>query len=155
MITKYKIGNAIDHHKISKMNSIIRLGGVSFESKYKIIAHSDGDIILHAISNAILNAIGVDDIGTYFDDRDQNNKNIDSLKILNFSLNEMNKYKFKINNISIILESDFIFLKPIKLDILQNLKNILNIDDISIHGTRTEQNLEIVSVYATILITSL
>lgn len=154
MFNKYKIGNAIDHHKLIEEKTKIKLAGIAFDSDYGILAHSDGDVILHAISNAILNSLGLNDIGTYFKDTDSKNKNMDSLKILDFALVQMNERGYKINNISIVLESDYIFLLPKKELILSNLKKILNTPNVSIHGTRTEQNLKIISAYVTILITS-
>lgn len=150
----YRIGNAIDHHQLVHSSGIIKLGNKEFKSNYLIKAHSDGDVVLHAISNAILNAIGMDDIGTYFSDKDEKNKNLSSLKIIDFALRKLEEKKYKIENISIVLVSDYIFLKPHKEKILFSLKNILKNCDISIHGTRTEQNLNIISAYVTILITS-
>lgn len=82
----YKIGNGIDHHELIKSPGYITLANKTFKSDYVVRAHSDGDVILHSISNAILNALGLDDIGTYFSDSDPKNKNLNSLEILNFSL---------------------------------------------------------------------
>lgn len=86
----YLIGQGIDQHKIyKKTNSLIKLGGKSIKSQYSIKAVSDGDVVLHSISNAILGAIGAGDIGEYFKDTDKKNKKIDSLKIINFCLKKL------------------------------------------------------------------
>lgn len=151
----YRIGNAIDHHQLVRSSGIIKLGNKEFKSNYLIKAHSDGDVVLHAISNAILNAIGMDDIGTYFSDKDEKNYNLDSTQILDFALKNMHDLGYGINNISLVLESDHIFLQPIKKELLDNLQKLLKTNDVSIHGTRSEQNLNIISVYATILIINL
>lgn len=151
---KLKVGNAIDIHKIEKVDqaTFINLGGCKLNSNYRVMAHSDGDVILHAISNAILNAIGLDDIGTYFPDTDEKYKSLDSKIILSFALDKLRNYNYKIGNISIVLNSDFIFLKPNKKYILHSLQKLTDNANISIHGTRTEQNLNIISAYVTILI---
>ncbi len=152
MKLKYLIGNSIDHHLLKQEDGYITLASMQFSSSYKVIAHSDGDVILHAIANCILNALNLDDIGTYFSDTDENNKNMNSLIILEFALKAMKQKGYQINNLSIVLESDKIMLKPIKQLILNKLQEILKINAISIHGTRTEQNLNIISAYATILL---
>jgi 2-C-methyl-D-erythritol 2,4-cyclodiphosphate synthase len=67
-----RIGNGIDFHKIEKLDEegLMVLGGTTIRSYYKIIAHSDGDIVLHALSDAILGACGEADIGYFFPDTD-------------------------------------------------------------------------------------
>ncbi|MBQ5500967.1 MAG: hypothetical protein IIT81_01995 [Mycoplasmataceae bacterium] len=64
----------------------------------------------------------------------------------------MRSSNYKINNLSIVFESDYIMLKNIKFSILKNLKKVLNCNDVSIHGTRTEQKLKLISACATILL---
>lgn len=152
MNLKFRIGNSVDHHLLIKENSILVLGGKKFNSNYKVVAHSDGDVFYHAIANAILNALGFDDIGTYFSDSDEQTKDLDSYKILEFALEKMKSSNYKINNLSIVFESDYIMLKNIKNTILKNLKKVLNCNDVSIHGTRTEQKLKLINAYATILL---
>ncbi|MBR4486562.1 2-C-methyl-D-erythritol 2,4-cyclodiphosphate synthase [bacterium] len=149
---KYRIGNSIDHHNLIRENGVLVLGGRKFNSNYIVEAHSDGDVFYHTIANAILNALGYDDIGTYFSDKDEKNKGLDSFVILQFALEKMKLSNYKINNLSIVFESDYIILRNIKPEILRNLKKVLNCNDVSIHGTRTEQKLKLISACATILL---
>ncbi|MEG1010108.1 MAG: 2-C-methyl-D-erythritol 2,4-cyclodiphosphate synthase, partial [Clostridia bacterium] len=73
------IGHSVDIHKLEyKVNTLQKLGGIEFLLNYEIVAHSDGDIILHSIAEAILGALGLEDLGHYFSDKDDNNKNLNS-----------------------------------------------------------------------------
>ena len=76
-----KIGLGIDTHQLIPGKSI-RLGGIDIPSNVSIKAHSDGDIIYHALADSILGAIGAGDIGDHFPDTDPKNKNLDSSAIV-------------------------------------------------------------------------
>ena len=132
------IGQGIDYHKIiEKKNNQIKLGGYSFNSNYTIVAHSDGDLVLHSISNAILGALCCGDIGEYFKDTDIQNKNIDSKKILDFCLEKLNGRK--IVNIDLTIICEKIILKDIKNHIKESLKALTKCENINIKATRFEQ----------------
>lgn len=165
MKLKYRIGNAIDHHYLLKNNDLTKkakpliLGATTINLPYYVDAHSDGDLILHAIANSILNAIGKDDIGTYFKDTDAKIAGINSQIILAYALKEMHNLGYLINNLSIVFESDVVMLMPLKKQIMANLCQLLHTDDISMHGTRAEHHLftndpstSLVSCYVTILL---
>ena len=165
MKLKYRIGNAIDHHYLLKNNDSgsipkpLVLAGVKINLPYDVDAHSDGDLILHAIANSILNAIGKDDIGTYFKDTDAKIKGINSQLILDYALKEMHAMRYLINNLSIVFESDVVMLMPFKKQLMINLCHLLNTNDISMHATRAEHRLftndphtSLVSCYVTILL---
>ncbi|MDR0545301.1 MAG: 2-C-methyl-D-erythritol 2,4-cyclodiphosphate synthase, partial [Mycoplasmataceae bacterium] len=90
----YRIGQGNDTHEIKEIkHGEIIIGGYVLKSNWKVFAYSDGDIVLHAISNAILGALQLGDIGEYFSDKDYANKNISSTKIVNFALAQMKKKK--------------------------------------------------------------
>ena len=76
-----RIGLGIDTHQLIPGKSI-RLGGVDIPSNVSIKAHSDGDIVYHAIADALYGAISMGDIGDHFPDTDPNNKGLDSGKII-------------------------------------------------------------------------
>ncbi len=165
MKLKYRIGNAIDHHYLLKNNNVkldskpLILGATLINLPYYVDAHSDGDLILHAIANSILNAIGKDDIGTYFKDTDTKIKGINSKLILDYALKEMHDMRYIINNLSIVFESDVVMLMPLKKQIMANLCHLVHTSDISMHATRAEHHLfhndpttSLVSCYVTILL---
>jgi 2-C-methyl-D-erythritol 4-phosphate cytidylyltransferase / 2-C-methyl-D-erythritol 2,4-cyclodiphosphate synthase len=83
--TDYRIGRGIDFHQLESGNGLT-LGNIFIDCNLSIVAHSDGDIVLHAISDALLGAGGLRDIGYYFPDTDSKNKNLSSLKIIEKSL---------------------------------------------------------------------
>ncbi|MDE6473422.1 MAG: 2-C-methyl-D-erythritol 2,4-cyclodiphosphate synthase [Ureaplasma sp.] len=137
-----------DIHKIKKRkNSVIKLANLSFNSNYQVIAHSDGDIILHAISDAILSGINQFDIGYYFKDNDSKNKNLNSLEILNKALELLNKTNYEINNIDLTIICNHIFIMDKRLEILDNLKSLLSIQNINIKGRRFELKNKTIECY--------
>ncbi|MDE6646204.1 MAG: 2-C-methyl-D-erythritol 2,4-cyclodiphosphate synthase [Malacoplasma sp.] len=150
-MSNFLIGNGIDIHKIVKSNKPQKLGGLTFNLGYEIIAHSDGDIIFHSLSSAILGALSLDDLGTYFPDTDLKNKNLNSLVILEKAMQSLNEFGFQIVNVDITLISDFIFLKEIKNEIKKNLEKLLK-TKISLKGTRFEENVEKVQVNTVLLL---
>ncbi len=138
-----RIGNGIDFHKIVKLEQEdwIALGGTSIKSYYKIIAHSDGDIVLHALSDAILGACGEADIGYYFPDTDQKNKNIDSKVILNKALEIMKSKNYDIFNIDITIVAEVPKINPYREQIKESLAQLCKIskEQVSIKATTTEK----------------
>ena len=96
------VGLGKDIHKLKQTKTKIVLGGSSFSSNYKIVAVSDGDIILHACADAILGACCAGDIGMYFPDTSSKSKNIDSKIILAYALALAKKKGMTINNIDIL-----------------------------------------------------
>ncbi len=135
----YKIGYSIDIHNLESSNVPQKLGSVLFELGYKVIAHSDGDIILHAIAEAILGALGLGDLGDHFADTNIDYKDMDSLTILNYSINQMYKLNYGIGNIDLTLISEQIHINPIKKQIKEKLCNIFNTNDINIKATKFEK----------------
>ena len=76
-----KIGHGYDVHALAAGDGI-KLGGVTIPCDYALIAHSDGDVVIHALCDALLGAMGLGDIGTCFPDTDANNENRDSREFL-------------------------------------------------------------------------
>ena len=154
-----RIGYGYDMHKLSS-GEYIMLGGVKINSDYSIVAHSDGDILLHALSDAIYGSLAKGDIGTHFPSNNQN-QNISSLKIIQHACSLLEDSNYQINNtdITIILEKPF--LQPFIDQMRYNLAKILSIDisKISIKSS-TSQKIGLVGenkaiiCYATILISN-
>tara|TARA_S200000501_G_C20769748_1_gene720027 strand:+ start:659 stop:1162 length:504 start_codon:yes stop_codon:yes gene_type:complete len=81
----FRIGHGFDVHRFSEKfdsNKPLMLGGLKIEEPRSFLAHSDGDVVLHAICDAILGAIGEGDIGQHFPDTDEEFANIDSILLL-------------------------------------------------------------------------
>ncbi len=147
----YLIGQGFDQHKlIKKANSHIVLGGYKIKSNYQIIAYSDGDVVLHSLSNAILGCIQGGDIGEYFKDTDPQNKNLDSSKILKFCLKKLNRKK--IVNVDLTIQCENITFKYIKKDIKQNLIKLLNCKKVNVKATRFEEKSNLIACHSIVLI---
>lgn len=140
-----KVGFGFDIHKlILKKNSFILLGGYKISCDRYVVAHSDGDVLLHSLSNAILSSIGEDDIGYFFPDSDDKIENISSVVILNKALQLLNERKYHIINVNIDVLSDDIKISPYKTDVKKSLSSLLSIDEecISVHANSFENYFE-------------
>ena len=133
-------GIGFDLHKYKDGSGII-LGGCNIDCNYKIIAHSDGDVLLHSIADSILGASGIGDIGKYFSDQDEKNKNLDSTKIIRFCLDKLNELNLEIYNVDTVIICEEPKINPHRDNILKSLSLILEIpiDKIGLKATTSEQ----------------
>lgn len=119
-----RIGQGFDLHKLSTNRDLI-IGGIKIPSDKGEVAHSDGDVLIHAIIDAILGSCGASDIGTLFSDNDPKYKNISSEELLKKTLS---LYPIEIINLdcTIILQTPKLqeYIIPIK----KNLSELLSID---------------------------
>ncbi len=135
-----RIGQGIDFHRLDK-GLKLWLGGVNIPSEKGCVAHSDGDVLIHAICDAMLGAAGLRDIGHYFPDNSDEFKNIDSKILLARTLKLIEDQGFELGNIdtSVCLESPKI--SPYINEMKAKLAMILNTEtsNISIKATTTEK----------------
>lgn len=117
------IGFAKDIHLLEKNKSkpLVLAGVTIFDSIYSIKAHSDGDVILHSITSAILGALGLKTIGEYFSDVDPQNKGRSSVEFLEFALTQVKNQTMRIRSMDICIVCEQIMLK----DHLENFRNKL------------------------------
>ena len=120
-----KIGNAFDIHKISK-GKILLLGGIKFKSKYSLIGHSDGDVVIHSIIDVLLGALGKKDIGYYFPSSNKLYKNVNSVFLLNEIYKKFNLKNILILNLDITIITEAIRLEKHKRSIRKNVSKLLN-----------------------------
>ena len=134
------IGFGYDLHKLVDGESLI-LGGVEIDSPIGTLAHSDGDVLLHSIVDAILGAMGEGDIGEHFPDTDPNNKNIDSKEILNYTLDLMKKNGFSLVNTDNTIVLEMPKLSPVKEAIRKSVASLLDLDEqrVNIKATTNEK----------------
>jgi 2-C-methyl-D-erythritol 2,4-cyclodiphosphate synthase len=138
----FRVGSGFDIHRLVPGRTL-RIGGVDIPSPFGFLGHSDGDILVHALCNALLGAAGYKDIGHYFSDTDLRWKNMDSLSIMLPQVFHMLCEKnFSIGNIdaTLVLERPKIspYIDAMKQKLSEKL-NCLDPSKISIKGTRTEQ----------------
>lgn len=125
-MTDIRIGNGYDIHQLKDDLPFI-IGGVKINYHKGIVAHSDGDVLLHAISDALLGAAALGDIGHFFPDTDPKFKNINSAIILNKVCDKLNKLSFNIINIDVTLVLEKPKLAPYINSIKQSVASLLNI----------------------------
>ncbi len=134
-----RVGNGVDVHPLVKGRKLI-LGGIHIKHDYGCDGHSDGDVLIHSIMDAILGALGKGDIGDHFPSSDNQYKNADSLELLNNIYCDYIKSSWHIANI----DSTIILQEPIIKNYIDNMKDkisrscFLHDDTISIKATTTD-----------------
>ena len=93
-----KIGFAYDIHQ-TDVNRPLILGGIKIDSPFGLKGHSDADVLIHAVAESLLGALGLGDLGHHFPDTDMNNKDLDSKKILAYTAEKLKKRGYRIENI--------------------------------------------------------
>ena len=137
---RLRIGHGIDIHQLVKNEKLI-IGGISIESSKGSLGHSDGDVLMHALTDSILGALNIGDLGKYFPSDSTKWENANSKIFLEYAIKEMNEHQYKINNIdiTIILQKPAIskYINTMK----KNVSNIVNTDsnNISIKATTTDK----------------
>ncbi|MCX7910267.1 MAG: 2-C-methyl-D-erythritol 2,4-cyclodiphosphate synthase [Endomicrobia bacterium] len=134
---KYIIGIGYDSHKITKDRKLF-LGGVHIDENFGLKGHSDADVIIHSICDAILSAIGEKDIGELFPPKRQLYKNLPSEKIAHKVMILLKNKKLKISNIDTVLICNKPNISKYKQKILTSLKKIFKVSNINIKGKTTE-----------------
>ncbi|RLA08770.1 MAG: 2-C-methyl-D-erythritol 2,4-cyclodiphosphate synthase [Gammaproteobacteria bacterium] len=135
-----KIGYGIDTHAFMEGDNIV-LNGIKIKHNKAIKAHSDGDVAIHSLCDAILGASALGDIGDYFKDTDDKYKNIDSTILLKKSYQMAQQKNYKINNIDMTIITETPKISEHKNKMKENLSAILkiDIDDINIKATTCEK----------------
>jgi len=156
-----RTGHGYDVHKLEEGRDFF-LGGIKIPHTKGCVAHSDGDVLLHAISDALLGAAALRDIGFHFPDTDNNYKNIDSKILLEKSMSMLNEKGYSIVNI----DSTICLQKP-KIQkyipaMVQTIAGVLKTapENVSVKATTTEKlgfigQEEGISAYAVVLIQKL
>jgi 2-C-methyl-D-erythritol 2,4-cyclodiphosphate synthase len=135
----YRIGLGFDAHRLKKGRKLI-LGGTEIAFNYGLAGHSDADVLLHALIDALLGALALPDIGTLFPDTDPRFRNMDSRKLLKGVLSRINRTKYRIAQIDSVLICDQPQISPVVNQIRQNLSTLIKVraDCIGIKAKTTE-----------------
>lgn len=131
-------GHSFDIHKISKKRPLY-LGGIFIRNNYGLVANSDGDCIIHAITEAIFGALSKRDLGYYFPPNDEKYKNVSSLRFLDYGKKMLNDGNYSIINIDLLLYYDVYKLNDYFSKILDFLKKYLQTEQISLKATTAEK----------------
>lgn len=133
-----RIGQGIDFHTFETGRPMI-LGGVDFGLDYGLAGHSDADALLHALSDAILGALGLGDIGEHFPDSDDRYKGADSALLLTTVLGYMHARGFRLVNCDLTIIGEKPKINPMKERMRENLRQLLATEHVNIKATTTEQ----------------
>ncbi len=135
----FRIGHGYDVHRFGEGDFIV-LGGVKIPHHSGFIAHSDGDVLIHALCDALLGAIAAGDIGQHFPDNDDKYKNIDSTVLLEKTNQLLMKTDYVIANIDLTIIAQTPKMSAHIQAMLQTLADVLNIQktQINIKATTTE-----------------
>lgn len=143
-LSQNRCGIGFDVHRTEESdqkNNKIKLGGVEIEFSKKIIAHSDGDVVIHAVIDSILGALGKGDIGDHFPDNDEKWRNANSSDMLEIVKKLLNNESATIENIDFSIICEEPKISPYKELIKNNLAKILQISPkkINVKATTTEK----------------
>jgi 2-C-methyl-D-erythritol 2,4-cyclodiphosphate synthase len=135
-----RIGQGIDFHQL-ETGLDLWLGGIKIPSEKGCVAHSDGDVLLHAICDALLGAAGLRDIGYYFPDIDNKYKNIDSKILLKNTFDLIRQKGYRVNNIDTTICLEKPKVSPFIQEMKKTISAILETepDDVAVKATTTEK----------------
>ena len=156
----YRIGSGVDFHQLVTGRDLW-IGGIKIPHNKGGLGHSDADVLLHAICDALLGALSLGDIGIHFPNTDSAYKNIDSKILLQKTYSMVKNKGYRIINIDTTLCLESPKIKPFAGSMREVIAGILNIstEDISIKATTTEQmgfvgREEGLVAYATVLLSN-
>ena len=157
----YRIGSGVDFHQLVTGRALW-IGGVNIPHEKGALGHSDADVLLHALCDALLGALALGDIGDHFPDTEEAYKDIDSKILLGNCYTLISGKEYKVINVDATICLQTPRIKPYVLFMRQQIAAILNITagDVSIKATTTERlgfagREEGLVAYATVLLSKL
>jgi 2-C-methyl-D-erythritol 2,4-cyclodiphosphate synthase len=123
----FKIGFGNDIHRLEAGKKLI-LGGVEIPSDFGAVGHSDADCLTHAVTDALLGALALGDIGAFFSDKDNQWKNADSFLFLRYAVGLMKEKGYSVGNIDSVINLEQPKLRPFIEQMRENLANTLEIE---------------------------
>jgi 2-C-methyl-D-erythritol 2,4-cyclodiphosphate synthase len=157
-MTQFRIGNGYDVHALAEGESLI-LGGIRIEHTKGTVAHSDGDVAIHALCDALLGALALGDIGKHFPDSSAEFKGIDSTILLERVMKLIRNQGYELSNADITIAMQKPKLAPFIPLMRERIAQVMNVETsaISVKATTTEKlgfvgREEGVEVYASVLV---
>ena len=135
-----RIGHGYDVHKLVEGRDLI-LGGVKIDHHLGLLGHSDADVLLHAVSDALLGAAGLGDIGRHFPDTDPKYKGADSLKLLENVAEKVRDAGYRVSNIDVTMIAQKPKLAPHIPQMRRNIASAVDIgeDRVNVKATTEEK----------------
>lgn len=122
-----KVGLGYDKHLLTEGRKLV-LGGVVIPFEKGEAGHSDGDVLLHAITDALLGASGLGDIGSYFPPDEPEWKDADSRKLLSKCWNDVKKAGFQLGNIDCVIALEKPKFLPFRAQVIESIAEVLNVN---------------------------
>ena len=137
---KFRIGQGTDIHRLVEGRKLV-LAGVEIPWAKGLLGHSDADVVCHAVSNALLGAIGEGDIGRHFPDSDPRYKGASSVELLRVVMGMVKTKGFRVGNIDLTVLAERPKLGPYREDMRKNLATVLEVapEDVNIKATTGEK----------------
>ena len=153
-----RVGYGYDVHQLVVGRRLV-VGGVEIPYEWGLLGHSDADVLLHAITDAMLGALALGDIGTHFPDSDPENKNIDSRILLRKTIAMVQEKGYRLMNIDATVIAEKPKLAPYIFQMRQRIATDISTDisRISVKATTSEKmgfvgRLEGIGAHATVLV---
>ena len=140
----FRIGHSVDIHRLVE-NRKLMLGGIEIHYYVSVLSHIDAYVLLHAISEAIIGALALGDLGTFFPDNDPKYKGIDSKILLNEIVELMFNKGYEVNNVDCLLILEKPKMRPYIDSIKESVASLLKTDitNVNIKATTNEKMGEI------------
>jgi 2-C-methyl-D-erythritol 2,4-cyclodiphosphate synthase len=135
-----RIGHGFDVHKLVAGRALV-LGGVEIEHELGLLGHSDADVLLHAVCDAILGALGLGNIGRFFPDNDPAYKGIDSMLLLEHVIGMAKTHGYRVSNLDTTMVAQRPKLAPYISQMVTNLARACQVSAgcVNVKATTTEQ----------------
>ncbi len=140
MIDGLRIGLGLDTHRLEPGRPC-RLGGIPIDSSVGPVGHSDADVVLHAVVDAVLSAAGQDDLGTLFSDQAAANANRDSSEFCQEAHRRAQAAGFRILSLDVVVETELPRLAPHRLAMRQRIADLFGttLDRVNLRGKTAEK----------------
>jgi 2-C-methyl-D-erythritol 2,4-cyclodiphosphate synthase len=135
-----RIGSGIDVHAFGP-GDFVMLGGVRVSHTHGVVAHSDGDVVLHALTDALLGAAGLGDIGQHFKDTDPRWKGADSKRFVRAVMDMLRARALRVGNADVTVLAERPKLAPVRDEIRRQVAELLEVDvaRVNLKATTTEK----------------
>ena len=133
-----RIGHGYDVHKLVPDRDLI-LGGVKIQHSLGLLGHSDADVLLHAVSDALLGAAGLGDIGKHFPDTDPQYKGADSLKLLQIVGDKVREAGYRVSNVDVTMIAQKPKLRPHIPQMQINIASAIGVDESRVNVKATTE----------------
>ncbi|HEY6516574.1 MAG TPA: 2-C-methyl-D-erythritol 2,4-cyclodiphosphate synthase [Steroidobacteraceae bacterium] len=135
-----RIGSGIDVHAFGP-GDFVMLGGVRVSHTHGVVAHSDGDVVLHALTDALLGAAGLGDIGQHFKDTDPRWRGADSKTFVRAVMDMLRARKLRVGNADLTVLAERPKLSPVRDDIRHQVAELLQVgvEQVNVKATTTER----------------